>query len=50
MPLEDLFRQLVKRNKDNAKKLLNGESGSNDKLSAGQELFMRLLEERRRGS
>lgn len=49
-PLEDLFRQLVKRNKDNAKKLLNSENGSNDKLSAGQELFMKLLEEGRRGS
>ena len=48
--LDDLFRQLVKRNKDNAKKLLNDENVSNDKLSAGQELFMKLLEERRHGT
>lgn len=49
-PLNDLFRQLVKRNRDNAKKILNNESGSNNKLSAGQELFMKLLEEGRRGT
>lgn len=49
-PLDDLFRQLVKRNKDNAKKLLSSENKSNDKLSTGQELFMKLLEEGRRGS
>lgn len=49
-PLDDLFRRLVKRNKDNAEKLLNDGSRSNDKLSAGQELFMKLLEEGRRGT
>lgn len=49
-PLDDLFRRLVKRNKDNAEKLLNDGSRSNDKLSVGQELFMKLLEEGRRGT